>query len=357
MKNHVLKALIGLVFLMSCSKTNVDAEFSEGLEQRGNDNHKIWNLSQVDFNYAYTLTDGSQGTGDRKLNYEYSCVRPYGRAVAFSDHAVEDGALLWDNSSTMTYNDNFMIDVEHAQEYGADVVRTFHYDSDYKWTGITTEINGEVIDEEIEIGPGGQVKSYTSGGVRTEYTWKADNAKTLKIYVQPSAELRSVENSLAFNKSGINEISRRATKQLVLKAFKDLQQVAKRSSSLRSIQSDGWVLVGIEENYFDLNVIEPYRSTAKGYPGTTSDGGYYNLSKNFSTGWKGVLVEPDGTPISDYYSYERSSYSVKNNLPVVSHYTYIINGYSQDADGNPIDYREEGTEHYEYISGCNQKEN
>ncbi|MBK8777384.1 MAG: hypothetical protein IPO25_08215 [Saprospiraceae bacterium] len=40
---------------MSCTKTNVDSEFSEGLEQRGNDNHKIWNLAQIDKHYTYSF--------------------------------------------------------------------------------------------------------------------------------------------------------------------------------------------------------------------------------------------------------------------------------------------------------------
>lgn len=353
----MVKALISLVFMMSCSKSMEDPEFSAGLEQRGNDNHRNWNLAQVEFQYSYTLTDGSQGTGVGQLEYEYSCVRPFGRPVSASHNVHENGELWFENTRTMSYNDNFKIDVEHANEYGDEVVRTFQYDANGKWTGITTEVNGEVLDEEIEIDSYGQVLSYTSGGVRTEYTWRDNNAKTLKIYIQASADLRSVENSLAFNQTGFNEHSRRATKQQVLKSFKDLQLVNKRSSSLRSSQSAGWVLVIIEENYFDLNVFEPFRSTAKGYPGTTSDAGYYNLSKNFSTGWKGMLVEPDGTPISEYYNYAKDSYSVKDNLPVNSHYTYTIFGYDTDEEGNPIDYKEEGTIHHEYISGCNQKVN
>ena len=81
------------------------------------------------------------------------------------------------------------------------------------------------------------------------------------------------------------------------------------------------------------------------------------MSKNFSTGYKGILVDPDGTPIREYYNYARDSYSVKDNLPVKAHYTYDIFGEYQDEAGNPIDYHEEGTEHYQYISGCNQKEN
>ena len=353
----MVKALISLVFMMSCSKSMEDPEFSAGLEQRGNDNHRNWNLANHEIEYTYALSDGSHGTGHRQIEYQYSCKRPFGRPVSATDIMNEDGEVLFENSRTMSFNDNFMINVEHAYEYGNEVVRTFNYDSDGKWTGITTTVNGETLDEEIEFDPYGQVQSYSSGGVRYEYTWKANNASSTKIYVQPTAELRSVENSLAFNQSGINDISRKVTKQSIIKAFKNLQSVQGSASYLRSKNTDEWVLVGTEEVVFDLQVYEPYRSTGKGYPGTTSDDGFYYLSKNFPVSWKGVRVEPDGTPVSLYYIYSRNSYSVKDNLPVNVQFTQDIFGVGEDEDGNPIDRHEEGIEHYQYISGCNQKEN
>lgn len=353
----MVKALISLVFMMSCSKSMEDPEFSAGLEQRGNDNHRNWNLAQLDVNTSFMNTGEEPGTFALHLKYEYSCVRPYGRPVSATYTGELNGEPWFENSRTMSFNDNFMINVEHAYEDGNEIVRTFNYDSDGKWTGITTTVNGETLDEEIEIDPYGQVQSYSSGGVRYEYTWKANNARLLKIYVKPTAELRSVENSLAFNQSGINDISRKVTKQSTLKAFKNLQSVQGAASYLRSKNTDEWVLVGTEEVVFDLQVYEPYRSTGKGYPGTTSDDGYYYLSKNFPVSWKGVRVEPDGTPVSLYYIYSRNSYSVKDNLPVKVQYTQDIFGVDVDEDGNPIDYHEEGIEHFQYISGCNQKEN
>ena len=354
MKNYMLKAFIGLVFMTSCSKSLEDPELSTGLEERGNDNHRNWNLAQFENQYTYTLSDGAQGEGSINLNYTYSCVRPFGRAVASTDIRQEDGVVLSDNSRTISYNDNFKVSVEHAQEYGDEVVRTFHYDSDGTWTGITTEVNGEILDEEIEIGHGGQVKSYTSGGVRTEFTWKANNVRMFKYYIQPSADLIAVENSLAFNQSGVNALVRKATKQNIIKSFNELRSLRKTSSPLRSKNIDEWILVGIEEQNYDFNVIEPYSSPAKGYPGTTSDAGYYYLAKNYPTSWRGFRVEPDGTPISEYYHFKANSYSVKNNLPVNVNYTYDIFGIYDDSDGNPVDYHEQGVHHYEYISGCNQ---
>ncbi len=357
MKNHMMKALIGLVFMMSCSKANEDPELSVGLEQRGNDNHKIWNLARIDKHYTYSLTNGAEGIGETQRAYEYSCVRPFGRAVTFSDHTAEDGAVLWDNSSTMTYNDNFNIAVERAQEYGDEVVRTFHYDSDFNWTGITTEINGEVLDEEIEIAPGGQVRRYTSNGVRYDYTWRANNTSMVKIYVQPSAALSVVQKSMVFNQLGVNEISRKATRAHLLKSFKELQQLRKNSTSFRSNGTDEWVLIGIEEHTVDRNVIEPYSSPAKGYPGTTSDAGLYTLSKNWTVNYKAYRISEDGTSKKEYFTFNYHSYTVKDNLPVDTHYSYFIAEYDVDEAGNPIDYHEKGTEHYGYISGCNQKAN
>ncbi len=353
MKNHICKVLIGLAFIMSCTKVNIEPENSNALEQRGNDNHKIWNLAQVDRQYTYSLSDGSEGYGAEQKKYEYSCVRPFGRAVKYSDHFVEDGEVLWDNSSTMSYNDNFMISVEQANEYGDEVVRTFLYNSDHQWTGITTEINGEVIEDKIEIGPGGQVKSYSNNGVRFEYIWKANNTSMMKIYLQNTATLRSVQNSLAFNYLGINENSRRKTKELILQRFKELQ-VTRRSPSFRGKLSDEWVLYGIEEHTVDPKVIEPFSSPAKGYPGTTSDGGYFALSKNWTVKYRAYLVNDDGTVRAEYFTFIYDSYSVKDNLPVDAHFTYFEAGYTEDEEGNSIDYQEQGTEHFGYISGCNQ---
>ena len=357
MKNHILKGLMSLLFIMSCSKAIEVPENSGDLEQRGNDNHLIWNLAQDDKYYTYTLSDGSQGIGERQIKYEYSCTRPVGMAISFSDQSTEDGELLWDNSSTMAYNDNFMISTELAHEYGDEVVRKYQYDSDYKWTGVITEINDVRIEDALEIGPNGQVKSYTSNGVRYEYVWKANNTKLMRIYIQSSAALSSVQNSLVFNKLGINENSRNKTKELILKYFKEVQKTKRTTSSFRGKLADEWILYGIEEHTVDPKVIEPFSSPAKGYPGTSSDAGYYSLSKNWTVKYKAYLVNEDGSLKEEYYSFAYDSYSIKDNLPLDAHYSYSILGYSEDAEGNPIDYHEQGTEHFGYISGCNQKGN
>lgn len=357
MKNHMLKALLGLVLMMSCSKSNEDLEFSPALEERGNDNHKIWNLAQLDIQYNYMLSDGSPGVGGQQINYIYSCSRPRGKAVSFTNRGEQDGEVLWENSATMSYNNNFMISVEQAQEYGDEVVRTYQYDAEHKWTGILTEINGEAIGEEIVLDPGGQVLSYTSNGVRFEYTWKANNAIRTKIYVQPASALSLIQNSLAFNQLGMNEYPRKKTKEMILEYFKEHQKAERKASSFRGKLTDEWVLIGIEEQKFDLKVIEPFSSAAKGYPGTSSDGGYYYLSKNFTVNYTAYYVNEDGTPIQEYYSFNCDSYSVKDNLPVNVHYTYKQSDYTQDEDGNSLDYQEQGTYHYGYVSGCNQNSN
>lgn len=354
MKSQMLKVLLGLFFIMSCSKSEDILEFSPALEERGNDNHKIFKLAQVNKQYTYLLTDGSPGVGNRQINYVYSCSRPVGRAVGFSDRLEENGEVYWENSSTMSYNDNFMISEERAQEYGDEVVRTYQYDSDYKWTGITTEINGELIEDELIIGPGGQVQSYSSNGVRFEYTWRANNAAQIRIYVETAAELRSVQNSLVFNRLGMNDPSRKKTKEMILKRFKELQKTDRKSASFRGRPDNEWVLIGIEEQKFDLKVIEPFSSPAKGYPGTTSDGGYYYLSKNFTVSYRAFLVNEDGSPIKEYYYFKCDSYKVKNNLPVIVHYSYFESDYAADEEGNALDYNEKGTIEYSYISGCNQ---
>ena len=51
----MVKALISLVFMMSCSKSIEDPELSTGLESRGNDNHRNWNLAHFENQYTYTL--------------------------------------------------------------------------------------------------------------------------------------------------------------------------------------------------------------------------------------------------------------------------------------------------------------
>lgn len=354
MKNNLLKALLGLTLMMSCSKDYVEPEFSGVLEQRGNDNHKIWKLAQVDNQYDFTLTDGTPGNGNSIIKYVYGCSRPVGRPITFSDYAEENGEMLWDNSSTMSYNNNFMIAEEIAQEYGDEVIRTYHYDSDYKWTGITTTVNGDVLEDELIIGPGGQVKSYASGGVKYEYIWKGDNQIKSNIYVQPAAELRSLQNSQVFGMVGSNEILKRKTKEVVLQAFKELQQTKNRASALRSINTEEWVLVAREESIVDTKVIEPFGSAAVGYPGTSSDAGFYNLSKNLTTHSKYFRVNEDGTPGGVYYSADFDSYTIKDNLPVDIHYRRFIEGYTEDAEGNSLDYTDHGVLHHHYISGCNQ---
>lgn len=352
MKKPFFMTLMGLTFIAGCSKFNEDPAFRNQLEER-NDNHKIWKLSHVVNHWDYTLTDGFQSDGNQDVKYVYSCSRPVGRAISSSDSVEENGITLWDNERTMTYNDNFMISTEHAIEFGAEVLRTYQYDIDGKWSGVTTEINGEVIEDEFEIGTGGQVKSYTSNGVRNVYEWKANNVTKVKTYILMSAAVSSVQNSSIFKNIGFNAISKNKIKAQIINSIKELQKTKRGSSGFRS-NSDEWVLVFVEEQTVDKNVIQPFSSPSNGYPGTSTDGGFYYLPKNLIVQFKGYPINADGTEGELSYLYHYYSYSTKDNLPVDVKYTSFIAAYDQDADGNLLDYNDQGTIHYDYISGCNQ---
>ncbi|MEP7321761.1 MAG: hypothetical protein ABI761_07570 [Saprospiraceae bacterium] len=353
MKKLIYVALFGMVFIFGCSKVNEDPDVQNLLEERGNDNHKIWKLSEIVNHWDYTLTDGFKSDGIQIIKYVYSCSHPVGRAIATTDSVEENGEVLWDNERTMAYNDNFMISTEQGIEYGDEVHRTYHYDAEGKWTGVTTEINGEVIEDEFEIGPGGLLKSYTSNGVRNVYEWKANNLSKIKTYILSTAAFSSVQHSSTFNHIGFNTISKNKTKEQILHSFVELQKVKRGSSGFRST-TDEWVLVFIEEQTADKNVIQPFSSAALGYPGTSSDGGYYTLPKNFIIQFKGYNINEDGTEGDLAYLYHFDSYKTKDNLPVDVKYSSFIADYVQDENGNTLDYNDHGTIHYEYISGCNQ---
>lgn len=343
--------------ISACSKDNVDPVIQDQLEQRGNDNHKIWKLSQVSSHWNYTLTNGFQSDGNSLLNYIYSCSRPVGRAISATDFLEENGIVYYDNSRTMSYNDNFMIATENAVEYGDEVVRTFQYDSDNKWTGILTEVNGEVIEEEFEISPSGQVLSYTHDGTRTEYVWKADNITKIKTYVQVTAALSSIQNSLKYHQFGFNTITKNTAIKQILNTFNTLQKTNRSSTALRGSNTNEWTLVFVEEQTVDKDVIQPFASVSLGYPGTSSDGGYLILPKNYIVNFKGYEVNEDGTEGKLAYLIHFDSYTIKNNLPVDVKYSSFYADYEEDEDGHLLDYTDTGTFHYDYISGCNQKPN
>ena len=355
MKNQFLSLFIALFIISACSNDNVDPVIQDQLEQRGNDNHKIYKLSQVTGQWNYTLSDGFSSSGTSLNKFVYSCSRPVGRAIASTDYLIENGVVYWDISRTMSYNENFMVSVENALEYGDEIVRTFQYDSNNKWTGIITTVNGEVIEDEIEISPSGQVLSYTHDGTRTEYVWKADNITKIKTYVQVTAALSSVQNSLRFLQLGFNKISNTLAKEKILNSLENLQKSNRTVSPLRGAHSDEWTLVFVDEQIVDKNVIQPYTSVSAGYPGTTTDGGYLTLPKNFIVNFKGYNVNPDGSMGELAYLVNFDSYTRKNNLPVNVNFSSFYADYEEDEDGNFLDYTDTGSIQYEYISGCNQK--
>ena len=85
-----------------------------------------------------------------------------------------------------SYNANWMIATEQGIENGDEVIRTFNYDANGKWIGITTTVNGLVLDDEMTIDDQGQVTSYTHDGVRLEFVWRGNNPRMIKTYVPVS---------------------------------------------------------------------------------------------------------------------------------------------------------------------------
>jgi len=351
MKIKFLLFFTALLMVSACSKDNP----ADQIVQSSNDNHKIYKLSQVTGQWEYTLTNSFSSSGTSLNKFVYSCTRPVGRAISSTDFLEENGVVYLDNSRTMTYNDNFMGSVENAMEIGDEIVRTFQYDSNNKWTGIITTVNGVVIDEEIEISPSGQVLSYTHDGTRTEYVWKADNVTKIKTFIQATTALSSVENSLNYHQLGFNKISKNKAKEKILKSLENLQKSNRTASPLRGTHTNEWTLVFVEEQTVDKNVIQPYTSVSAGYPGTTVEGGYLILPKNFIIHFKGYNVNPDGSPGETAYSINFYYYTKKNNLPVNVNFSSFYADYEEDEDGNLLDYTDIGTFHYEYISVCNQK--
>lgn len=357
MKNISFLFFVTLLVGISCSKDQDLTEPQGQLEERGNDNHKIYKLARVDSRWDYTLTNGFQSDGFLWNEYVYGCSRPVGRVKTGNAYVEENGVTYWDVSFTNTFNDNFEVETEHSMVNGDEILRTFLYDSDYKWIGIKTEINGEVIEDELEIGPTGQVKSYTSDGVRTEYVWKANNVTKINTYVLVSEEAGTIQNSLAHHQLGISEFTRNKASEQIVKKFKELQQLRKTSGSFRSNHSvDEWVLVYVDEFTHDKMVVQPYSSVAAPYPGTCADGGDLALPKNFRTGFKGYYVNEDGSPGEVAYLINYDSYKVKNNLPQSGKYSAFYADYEMDEDGNYLDSNETGTLEWKYISGCNENE-
>lgn len=340
-----------LCIIVACTKTQDNINQADQLEQR-NDNHLIYKLAHLSAAWNYTLTNGSHGAGTEELNYSYRCTIPFGRIKGGTDFWQEDGNTIFDASRTMTYNENGLIATEHATENGDDIVRTFNYDADGKWTGITTTVNGVALDDQMTITPYGQVTSYTNNGVRFEYVWRANNIKMIKTYVQPSTAMSIAQNSTALNQLGFNKLTNKISREKVLHSLGELQKVSK--SRFRGKNMDEWVLVQIEEQEVDQKIVQPFSSAAKGYPGTSADGGFLILPKNYIVKFTDYLINEDGSKGEVIYFTHIHSVSTRDNLPRNVKYNLLIPGYDQDADGNPIDWNEEGTIHYDYISGCNE---
>lgn len=347
MKNIYILLFTWMLASISCTKNEINTE--DQLEQR-NDNHRNWKLASLQGAWDYTTTDGGSGSGWDSLNYIYRCSTPLHRIKSLSDLGVEDGNPIWDYERTVTYNANWMVDTEHAIENGDDVIRTFNYDANGKWTGITTSVNGEVLDDELTIDNQGQVTSYTHDGVRLEYLWRGNNPYLIKIYVQPSMEMNIAQESNALNKLGHTKMSNALTKTKVLKSMSELQN--RNKSAYRSKSSSEWELVQITELEVDHRIVQPFISPANGFPGTTGDGGWLYRSKNYLTKFTDYAINPDGSKGENLSLYHNHTVAVRDNLPqnVIYSGTFILD---HDADGNAIHWNERGTIHYDYISGCN----
>lgn len=354
MKRSFFIPAILMVIMLACSKDAVDSD-SQALEQRGNDNHKIWKLEKAGQDWNYMLTNGFQSTGFNFVEYVYGCSRPFGRVKSGHLYVEENDVTYWDISFTNTYNDNFKVETEQSVVNGDEVVRTFLYDSDHKWIGIQTEVNGEIIEDELEIGPGGQVRSYTSGGVRTEYVWKANNVTMVKTYILPVEAQSTIEKSLGYHQLGFNKASRNSAQKQIKRSMNHFMISNKNKGSFRSKNSvDEWILVFVEEQKVDLKVVQPYSSVAAAYPGTCVDGGYLNLPKNLIINWQGYPVNEDGSYGEVAYWIKYNSYKVKDNLPQKGTYSAFYADYELDEDGNYLDSNEQGTIYWKYVSGCNE---
>lgn len=352
MKKLYYTSIIFLFLMAACSKTQDNVNPSDQLEQR-NDNHLIWKLAHLSSAWDYTTTDENHGAGTDELNYTYRCTAPSKRIKTMTDYFQEDGVPLYDISRTMTYHDNGVIATEHATENGDDILRTFNYDANGQWTGITTTVNGVVLDDQMTITPYGQVTSYTNNGVRLEYVWKANNIKMIKTYVQPSTDMSVAGTSTALNQLGFNKLTNKISREKVLHSLVELQK--KTRAGFRSKNTDEWVLVQIEEQEVDQRIIQPFSSAAKGYPGTSADGGFLILPKNFIVKFTDYLVNEDGSRGADTYITHLHTVSTRDNLPIDVKYSLTLPAFDVDADGHPIDWNEEGTIHYDYISGCNEQ--
>ncbi|MDZ4706968.1 MAG: hypothetical protein SH818_01085 [Saprospiraceae bacterium] len=113
LRKHHFFTLLALLFVTACSKDNAEFTLQTPLEQRGNDNHKIWKLSHIENLWEYTLSNGFRSTGNQNVIYIYGCSRPVGRAISCTDVLIENGITFWDNAHTFSYNDNFKIETEH----------------------------------------------------------------------------------------------------------------------------------------------------------------------------------------------------------------------------------------------------
>jgi hypothetical protein len=348
MKKHYSILCLLLVGL-ACTK-QYDDQFV--LETRGNDNHKIWRLSGFSGDWNYSLSDGTTGTGSQTYEGIYSCERPYGRIIETSDVFYDNGDMVGEIGRSMVYNDNFMIDTETSDEFGDEVIRKYKYDAQGQWIGVEKTVNGEIVDEAFEFLPGGLVKTYTSDGVRLEFKWRANNVREVRTYVQPEESMSRIQRSLVFDRIGMNEKMNQAAKKHILKAYESLQPKSK--AGYRSKQTDEWVLVSIEEWKTDPRVIQPYSSEAKGYPGSASAGGFYNLPKNFIYQVDLFAATEDGKPGDMIYHFLYENYKTKDNLPVSGTYVYTVPVYDVDANEDAISYEEHGNGNWFYTSGCNQ---
>jgi len=351
MKNIAFLIIMGLLISISCTKNELST--NEQLEQR-NDNHKNWKLAALQGDWTYTTTDGGSGSGSGALEYVYRCTRPLHRLKSMEDVATEDGNPFYNYSRSMTYNSNWMIATEEGVENGENVVRAFNYDANGKWTGITTSINGVVLDDEMTIDPDGQVTSYTHDGVRLEYVWRGNNPRMIKTYVQPSVAMSKAQHSKALGKIGFNKMARSLVKVKILESLSELQE--KNKANYRSKSTDEWVLVQIEELEVDHKIVQPFISPANGYPGTTGDGGWLYRSKNYLIKFTDYLINPDGSRGEQIFFAHNHTVAVDDNLP--QNVIYSLNfPAGTDDDGNPIHWNETGTIHYDYISGCNENGN
>jgi len=348
MKNISLFIAMGLLIFISCTKNELSN--TDQLEQR-NDNHRNWKLAAVQGAWDYTTTDGDSGSGWDSLNYFYRCTVPLHRVKSMTDIAMEDGNPFYNYARSMTFNANWMIETEQGIENGDEVIRTFNYDANGKWIGITTTVNGVALDDQLTIDDQGQVTSYTHDGIRLEFVWRANNPRLIKTYVQPGMAMNKAQKSKAFDKIGHTKMARDLARIKILESLSELQKTTK--SSYRSKTTEDWVLVQIEELEVDHRIVQPFLSPANGYPGTTGDGGWLYRSKNFITKFTDYAINPDGSIGEEVFMAHNHTVQVRDNLPKQVLYSSKILLGADDED-NPIYWNETGTIQYDYISGCNE---